>query len=64
MADWLNQHLSEILSAIGGAIGGSFLTLQLMRNRVQGSGTVIDQSKARAHGDIIGGNKNAKSGRR
>lgn len=57
MSDFITQHLSEILSALGGAVGGSLLTFQIMRNRVQGSGTIIDQNRAQAGGDIIGGNK-------
>jgi hypothetical protein len=57
MSGFLSQPISEILSFLGGAVSGSLLTFQLTRNRIQGSGSVIDQSRSRAGGDVVGGNK-------
>lgn len=60
MVDLLTTHLSEILSFIGGAIAGSFITLSITRHyRVKGRGTIVDQSSSRAGGDIIGRDKNS-----
>jgi hypothetical protein len=65
MQDFFSQHLSEIVSAIAGAVvgavGGSLLTFQFTRNRVQGAGLITDQSRATAGGDIVGGDKNSSS---
>jgi hypothetical protein len=58
MLDFLKDHISEIISAIGGAFAGSLITLRLTRNQVKGSGSVVDQSRATAGGDITGGDKN------
>ena len=49
------NHLSEIGSFIAGLVGGSLITIA--GHRVRRGGTVIDQSKSRAGGDIVGGNK-------
>ncbi len=57
MPQIISQHFSEILSFIAGALGGSFLTFTLTRNRADGSGTVVDQSRSRAGGDVVGGSK-------
>jgi hypothetical protein len=62
MPEILTQYSSEIWSFLGGlfggGIGGSFLTLRYTRqNRVSGSGSVVDQSRSKAGGDIIGGSK-------
>ena len=56
------EYWAEILSFIGGvisgAIGGSLLTVNLQkRNTAKKGSTVIDQSDARAGGDVVGGNK-------
>lgn len=53
----ISQHFSEILSFVGGLLGGSLLTLTITKNTVRNGGSVVDQSKARAGGDIVGGNK-------
>lgn len=60
------QYSSEIWSflggLVGGGIGGSLLTLKMVRqNSVNGSGSVVDQSRTRAGGDIVGGNKSDRS---
>lgn len=62
--DFLKNHLGEIGSFIAGALGGSLVTLKFTRqNRVQGSGTLADQSRATAGGDIVGRDKTV-SGKR
>lgn len=53
--DIVLNHLSEIGSFIAGLIGGSLITI--VGHRVRKGGTIIDQSKSRAGGDIVGGNK-------
>jgi len=55
--DVITQHLSEIISFASGALGGALLTFTLTRNSVRNGGTVVDQSKARAGNDLVGGNK-------
>lgn len=60
------QYSFEIWSflggLVGGGIGGSLLTLKMVRqNSVKGSGSVVDQSRTRAGGDIVGGNKSDRS---
>lgn len=57
MSGFLSQYGSEIVSALGGFLSGSFLTFKLTRNQVSGSGSVVDQSRAQAGADIVGGNK-------
>jgi hypothetical protein len=63
MIDFITQHLSEISSFLAGMVGGSLLTFQFMRNRVQGSGSIVDQNRARASGDIVGGDKTTRNQR-
>jgi hypothetical protein len=58
MIDVLNQHMSGILSFLAGCLAGSFITLKITRqNKASGNGSIVDQSKSRAGGDIVGGNK-------
>lgn len=62
MLEFYNTYLSEIWSFIGGfvsgGIGGSLLTLRInQRNLIKGKGSVVDQSKSRAGGDIVGRDK-------
>ena len=60
MFDLLTNHLSEILSFVGGAISGSFLTLSVTRHyKVKGAGTIVDQSSTKAGGDIVGRDKHS-----
>lgn len=58
--DVVMQHLSEIISFAAGALGGAALTFTLTRNSVKNGGSLIDQSKARAGGDVVGGNKTTR----
>ena len=51
------EYLSEIISFIIGAGAGSLLTFTVVRNRASGGGRVVDQSRSKANGDIVGGNK-------
>jgi hypothetical protein len=53
--DFLINHLSQIGSFFAGALGGSLITLKVTRqNRLQGDGSLVDQSNARAGGNIAG----------
>jgi hypothetical protein len=59
---WLTENWSQIASFICGLAGGSLLTVTIQyvrnRNRTQvGSGSMVDQSGARAGGDVIGRDK-------
>ncbi|HUD40748.1 MAG TPA: hypothetical protein VMR06_02000 [Dokdonella sp.] len=49
--------LSEIISFFIGAAAGSLLTVTVKSMRAGGHGTNVDQSKASAGGDIVGGDK-------
>ena len=49
--------LSEIISFFIGAVAGSLLTIKVKSMRASGHGRNVDQSKASAGGDIVGGNK-------
>jgi hypothetical protein len=57
MIDFVTDNLAAILSFLAGLGGGSLITLYFCRNRVHGSGSIVDQSDARAGGDIVGGDK-------
>ena len=62
--DLLKAHLPEIASFIAGALGGSLLTFHYTRqNRVGGRGSIVDQSGAKAGGDVVGGNKTTSTKR-
>jgi hypothetical protein len=54
----ITSYFSEILSFLSGAAAGSLVTVYFKNQRASGNGRVVDQSKARAGGDIIGGDKN------
>jgi len=50
-----------LLALVGGALGGGALGFRIGKKQsVMGSGRVVDQSRANAGGDIVGGNKNSK----
>lgn len=57
MLDFMTAHSSQIVSFLGGLMSGSLLTFQLTKNRATRGGSVVDQSRSRADGDIVGGNK-------
>lgn len=58
MLDLLKDHASEIISFLAGLGGGSLLTLRLTRHqRAAGRGTISDQRRARAGGDVVGRDK-------
>lgn len=59
MLNLLNQHLSEILSFVGGLITGG-LAVHIGSNRQSGSSRRQDFRSAQAGGDIVGGNKTEK----
>lgn len=47
--------------AIAGGLGGAFLTLKITKRTLQttGTGTTVDQSGAKAGGDIVGRDKSS-----
>lgn len=51
------EYISEIVSFVAGAIGGSFLTLTISRKSADRGGRMVDQSGVKASGDVVGGNK-------
>lgn len=54
----LKEHVSEIISFLAGLGGGSLLTLRLTRHqRATGRGTISDQRRVRAGGDVVGRDK-------
>jgi hypothetical protein len=58
MLDLLKEHASEIISFLAGLGGGSLLTLRVTRHqRVADHGTISDQRRARAGGDVVGRDK-------
>jgi hypothetical protein len=66
MPAWLTDNLSSIATFLAGLAGGSLLTLTIQRvrnrNRTRvGSGSMVDQSGARAGGDVVGGDKSTHS---
>jgi hypothetical protein len=58
--DFILEHLSQIASFIAGLIGGSLITIQVTGHRAGKNGKVVDQSKSRAGGDIVGGDKTSR----
>lgn len=54
--DFLSQHLSEILSFVGGLVTGG-IGVRFTSNRQSGSSKRQDFRSASAGGDIVGGNK-------
>jgi hypothetical protein len=58
MLELLKEHASEIISFLVGLGGGSLLTLRLTRQqRATGYGTISDQRRAHAGGDVVGRDK-------
>jgi hypothetical protein len=68
VSEFFSHYASLIGSFIAGLIGGgtigSLLTLRITgRNRLSGKGSVVDQSRSKAGGDIVGKDKTT-TGRR
>lgn len=63
-ANWkggvMEACLSDILSFIFGGFAGSLVTLYVKKQRASGQGNVVDQSKSRAGGDVVGRDKVTK----
>jgi len=57
--DLISQHLSEILSFLGGLLAGGF-GVHFASNRQSGNSKRQDFRNASAGGDIVGGNKTKK----
>lgn len=62
MGEFFRVHASEIFSFLvglaGGGTTGSLITLRFTRqNRITRGGSIVDQSKGSAGGDIIGRDK-------
>jgi hypothetical protein len=67
MNDFFAAHASEIWSAIVGCVAGgtfgSLITIKVARSQqAKGNGRNVDQSRAKAGGDIVGGNKSTTFG--
>jgi hypothetical protein len=65
VSDLIAQHASEIWTFLAGLIGGgaagSLITYRVTRtNRVNGRGSVVDQSGSAAGGDIVGRDKRSQ----
>lgn len=58
--DSVLNYVSEIISFVFGAFAGSLLTINIKNQRASGRANVVDQSKSRAGGDIIGRDKLSK----
>lgn len=62
MIDFLVHHAKDIgtfvAGLVTGAAGGSLVTIRLSRkNQLSGDGSITDQSRARAGGDVVGRDK-------
>lgn len=61
MSDFIINHGSEIISAVIGAIVGASIsipiTIRSTRNSMSGSSNSVNQSGARAGGDVVGRDK-------
>jgi hypothetical protein len=59
--DFIFKYASEIWTfvagLVGGAAGGSFLTLKLTKNSVGRDSNVANQSHAKVGGDLVGRDK-------
>jgi hypothetical protein len=59
--EFLSTHSAEIGSFVGGliagAIGGSLITLKVTTQKRVAGGSMVDQSRARAGGDVVGRDK-------
>jgi len=59
--EFISAHLSEIVAAIVGAIGGAAIsvpiTIRVKSQSSSGNSTHVDQSESYAGDDMVGGNK-------
>lgn len=62
MDQFLAQHGDAIVAAVVGLATGSFVTFRLTRTNRAGR-DLVDQSGARAGGDMVGGNKSTRNER-
>lgn len=53
LANWASEVWSFIAGLVTG-VGGSLLTLRIKRLKSKNNGNTVDQSNARAKGDIAG----------
>lgn len=51
------QYLTEIITFVLGGALGSLVTLRVTKNSASSGGRVVNQNKAKAGGDITGGDK-------
>lgn len=62
--DFIAKYASEIGSFVAGLAGGSLLTLKLMNSRAGRDITSVNQSRATAGGDVVGGDKHTSGNSR
>jgi hypothetical protein len=58
--DQILSYVSEIVSFLVGALAGSLLTFYFKNLRASSRANVVDQSEAKAGGDIVGRDKITK----
>lgn len=56
----MGAYAADILSFILGGFAGSLVTMYVKNQRASGRGSVVDQSKSRAGGDVVGRDKVTK----
>jgi hypothetical protein len=55
-----NSPWSEIISGIVGVLLGAGITFQVTKNRLGKNASQVNQSAARAGGDVVGRDKNSR----
>lgn len=56
----MEAYVWDIVSFILGGLTGSLVTLHFKKQRASGQSNVVDQSKSRAGGDVVGRDKVVK----
>lgn len=56
----LSSPWSEIISGIVGALLGAGITFRVMKNRLGKNASQVNQSAARAGGDVVGRDKTSR----
>lgn len=51
------DYVTELISFVIGAGFGSLLTIQFKKQKATGTGNAVDQSGAKAGGDVVGRDK-------